>query len=406
MPRLTKRTVDALKPGDRDYIVFDEAVIGFGVRVLPSGLKSYLVQYRSGGRSRRIAIGKHGGVTAEQARAKARELLGAVAGGRNPAEAIAEHRAAPTVASVCDRFLRDYVAERCKPTTRREYERSVRLFIKPALGPFKIVDVTRADIAQLHHKMRDTPYQANRTLGVLSKVFNLAEVWGLRPDGSNPCRHVPKYRETKRERFLSPAELERLGVVLAQAEASGTETPQVVAAFRLLILTGCRLSEVQTLRWEHVTPRYLSLADSKSGPRKVPLPPAAQQILEALPRLPDNPYVIAGAVPGHRVTDLQKPWRRIRQQAGLKDARIHDLRHTYASNAVMQGFDIVMVGKLLGHTQIQTTMRYAHLADDPVQQAAAKVSAGLDGWIRSQPSAAEPGADNVVDFPKPQSLKG
>ena len=381
MPKLTKRSVEALPVRDQDYITFDAEVNGFGVRVLPSGRRSYLVQYRAGGRTRRIAIGQHGAVTVEQARKRAKELLGSVAAGQNPAEVIAQHRGAPTVASVGARFLREHVALRLKETSAREYERALRLFINPAMGNHKIVDVTRADISKLHHGLRGKPYQANRVLQVLSKLFNLCEVWGLRPDGSNPCRHVPKYREEKRERFLSGPELRRLGQTLAELEASGLETVHVVGAFRLLILTGCRLSEIQTLRWSYVSARHLELPDSKTGRRRIPLPPAAQEVLAALPRDAGNPFVICGAVEGQHVTDLQKPWRRIRAAAGLGDVRIHDLRHTYASNAVANGMPIQMVGKLLGHTQIQTTMRYAHLADDPVLRAAERNSAWLSAAL-------------------------
>lgn len=377
MSKLTKRSVENLSVRGTDYIAFDSEVNGFGVRILPSGRRSYLVQYRSGGRTRRIAIGQHGAVTVEDARKRAKELLGSVAAGQNPAEVIAQHRGAPTVASVGERFLREHVAIRCKPSTAKEYQRALDLFINPTMGNHKVVDVVRADISKLHHSKRHIPYQANRTLGVLSKMFTLCEVWGLRPDGSNPCRHVSKYREVKRERFLSPSELRCLGQTLSQTEDNERESVFVVAAFRLLIVTGCRLGEIQHLKWSYVTPRYLQLPDSKTGARRIPLPPAARGILESLPRNDDNPFVIAGHIPRQAITDLQRPWRRIRSAAGLEDVRIHDLRHTYASNAVANGMPIQMVGKLLGHTQIQTTMRYAHLADDPVMRAAESNAAML-----------------------------
>ena len=384
MPKLTKRRIDALAPQARDYFEWDAEVSGFGVRVLPSGVKSYLVQYRAGGRTRRVSIGKHGTLTVDAARKRARDLLGRVAKGDDPARRIAVHRRAPTVAALCERFLKDHVAERCKPTTQGEYRRAVDLFVKPAMGAFKLVDVTRADVARLHHAHRDKPYQANRTLGVLSKMFNLAEVWGLRPDGSNPCRHVPKYPEKKRERFLSDAELSRLVATLAECEAEGSETPFVVAAFRLLILTGCRLGEVQTLRWEHVKGGVIELPDSKTGARRIPLNAQARAVLDALPRAPGAAFVIAGATPDGHVTDLQKPWRRIRARAGLDGVRIHDLRHTYASRLVSRGETIQMVGKLLGHTQLQTTMRYAHLADDPVRQAAERAAAAMPDMLGAE----------------------
>ncbi|SMP34295.1 site-specific integrase [Shimia sagamensis] len=370
MAKLTKRIVESFETKAKSYFEWDSEIKGFGVRIMPSGTKTYQIQYRKGGRTRRASLGRHGNITAEQARSRAKEIMGEVSKGENPVEDIAQHRRAPTVAALCERFFEDHAKERCKPSTQGEYRRAIDLFIGPAIGSFKTVDVERKDIAELHHKFKHKPYQANRTLGVLSKMFNLAEVWGLRPDGSNPCRHVPKYREQRRERFLSQSELQKLGSVLTRAEQGCSETRYVVAAFRLLILTGCRLSEIQKLEWSFITDRGMELPDSKTGARLIPLPQAARAILSALPRVSDNPYVIAGKSPKGFATDLQKPWRRIRKHAGLEDVRIHDLRHTYASNAVSSGMPIQMVGRLLGHTQLQTTMRYAHLADDPVRKAA------------------------------------
>ncbi|AGI73766.1 putative phage integrase [Octadecabacter arcticus 238] len=381
MPKLTKRTVDALDPEAKDYFVWDTLIAGFGVRIMPSGAKTYQAQYRKGGRTRRISLGRHGTLTVEQARLLAKEVLGDVAKGENPAEDIAQHRKAPTVAALCERFFQAHVMERCKPSTQGEYRRAIDMFINPALGSFKLVDLERKDVAELHHKFRDKPYQANRTLGVLSKMFNLAEIWGLRPDGSNPCRHVPKYREHKRERYLSQVELQRLGNVLADAELNGTETPHIIAAFRLLILTGCRLGEIQTLQWGFITDQGMELPDTKTGARRIPLPSAARAVLSTLARVDGNPYVIVGKVAGKHATDFQHPWRRIRERAGLTGVRIHDLRHTYASNAVSSGMPIQMVGRLLGHTQIQTTMRYAHLADDPVKKAAEENAERLNALV-------------------------
>jgi integrase len=381
MPKLTKRTVDALKTGAKDYFVWDTLIAGFGVRIMPSGAKTYQAQYRKGGRTRRIALGRHGNITVEEARLLAKEVLGDVAKGENPAEDIAQHRKAPTVAALCERFFEGHVMERCKLSTQGEYRRAIDMFINPAIGNFRLVDVERKDVAELHHKFRHKPYQANRTLGVLSKMFNLAEIWGLRPDGSNPCRHVPKYREHKRERYLSQVELQRLGQVLAEAERDGSETQHIIAAFRLLILTGCRLGEIQTLQWSFITDSGMELPDTKTGARRIPLASAARAVLSALPRNLGNPYVIVGKLPGKHATDFQHPWRRIRERAGLKGVRIHDLRHTYASNAVSSGMPIQMVGRLLGHTQIQTTMRYAHLADDPVNRAAEENAARLEALV-------------------------
>jgi len=381
MPKLTKRNVEALQASEKDYFVWDDEIKGFGVRIMASGARTYQAQYRKGGRTRRISLGRHGNITTEQARLKAREVMGLVAKGDNPAEDIAQHRRAPSVAALCERFFEAHVLENCKPTTQAEYRRAIDKFINPAIGAFRVVDVERKDIAELQQKHRDIPYQANRVLGVLSKMFNLAEVWGLRPDRSNPCRHVPKYREKKRERFLSQRELQRLGQVLNEAEQDGSESPFIIAGLKLLILTGCRLGEIQTLKWDYIMPRHIELPDSKVGARRIPLPQAAQDVLNALPYQPSNPYIIAGKLEGSYATDFQRPWRRIRARAGLPTTRIHDLRHTYASMAVSGGMPIQMVGRLLGHTQLQTTMRYAHLADEPVLEAAQHNATQLSGLI-------------------------
>ncbi|MBF0169457.1 MAG: integrase arm-type DNA-binding domain-containing protein [Alphaproteobacteria bacterium] len=374
MPRLTKRLIDAAKPEGADYFIWDEEIPGFGLRVFATGKKSYLVQYRKDGRTRRVSFGRHGTMTPEEARKKAREILVAVGEGQNPAEEIRQNRYAPTMEGLCDRFIDEHARNRCKPDTLEEYLRSIKLHIKPVFGRHKIKSVSRADVAKLHHEMRDRPYQANRVLAILSKMFNLAEVWGLRPDGSNPCRHVKKYKETKRERYLTAEELTRLGEVLVETEKEGSESPFAIAAFRLLILTGCRMGEIQTLKWAYVRGNQLHLPDSKTGAKRVYLGPPALDVLAGLRRLEGNEYVIAGKLPGQYLTDLERPWRRIRIRAKLEDVRIHDLRHSFASGAVMMGESLPMIGKLLGHTQVQTTARYAHLADDPVQASASRIS--------------------------------
>ena len=372
--KLTKRSVDALKPNGVDTVYWDRELTGFGVRVRMSGRKSYVVQTRVAGKLRWFTIGPHGPFTPEEARAEALDLLAKAKRGIDPRATTGKPVRDPVMADLCKRFLEEYVSAHCKPKTGVDYGRSIRLFIEPAIGAMKVSDIARKDIAELHQRMRHKPYQANRTLAVLSKMFSLAEVWGWRADGSNPCRHVKRYKERARERFLSPEETDRLGAVLKEAEK---EMPSAVAAFRLLLLTGCRLSEIQTLRWEHVKADCIELPDGKTGGRVVPLGPEARDVLAALPRDDDNPWVIAGRLQGSHLTDLQHPWRRIRKRAGLEDVRIHDLRHSYASRALALGESLTMIGKLLGHTQAQTTARYAHLARDSVQNAAARITESI-----------------------------
>ena len=382
MFRLTKRSVEALEPRDKDYFEWDADVSGFGVRVYPSGKKCYMVQYRTGSRTRRYTIGSHGVLTADQARAEAKRLLGDVVRGEDPSSARRAKRQAPTVSGLCERFLSDYVAFHCKPTTARAYATLIRNHIKPVLGGFLIGEVTRADIAALHVKISETaPYQANRALAVLSKLFNLAEDWGLRDEGTNPTRRIKKNREIEKKRYLSDEEQIRLGRALNACLEDGTETEFVVAAIMLLMLTGCRRNEITTLKWEYVTYTHLELPDSKTGRRRIPLPREAYDILMGLPKREGNPYVIQGITENGHLTDLERPWRRIRERAGLEDVRLHDLRHTYASVAMQNGIDPFTLKEIMGHRNLQTTLRYAHLADDAVQRAAGSVASRLAASI-------------------------
>src|SRR5262249_31440383 len=374
--KVTKRTVDQLQCG----VVWDGEIKGFGVRCRASGAKYYVLKVRVGGRQRWITIGRHGSPwTPDNARREAQRLLGLKATGHDPAMERDRQKGAATIAELGTRFLQEYVAQHCRARTAEEYQRAVRQYITPALGRHRIADLTRADVAALHHKYRDRPYQANRSIAVLSKMMNLADAWGLRTDSINPCRHIKKYKEVKRDRYLTLEELRRLGKVLADAQADGKETPFVLAAIWLLILTGARLTEVLTLRWEHVDLRHgvLRLPDSKTGAKPIYLNNAAVQLLRNMPRLQGHRYVIPGNKPGARLINLQKPWRRLRAKAGLNDVRIHDLRHSFASVAAGTGMSLPMIGRLLGHTQASTTQRYAHLATDPVRAAANAIGAEI-----------------------------
>jgi integrase len=393
MPKLTKRSVEALRVQATNYIAFDAELPGFGVRIMPSGKRFFLVQYRRHGRTRRVMLGQFGPLTAEVARRRALMLLAqARSGGSDPAAERDALRQSLTVEQLGARFLKEHVAVRCKPTTQSEYRRSVELFVDPFLGKQRIRSVTTADVAELHGSLSYIPYQANRTLGVLSKMMSLAEIWGLRDRHSNPCEDIQRYPEHKRERFLSLKEVKALGRALDAAESDGSEGKYACTAFRLLLLTGCRLSEIQRLRWEHVylDEGELRLPNSKTGAKTVHLGAAAIALLRSLPRVEKNPFVIAGKNSGWYLTDLQRPWRRIRSVAVLNEVRIHDLRHTFASGGLAVGEGLSMIGKLLGHTQVQTTARYAHLAADPVKQAADKIAERLAGALLNDRSDTTP----------------
>jgi len=394
--KITKRAVDALKPGadGAEAVLWDTEVKGFGVRVQRGGSKSYIVHYRTGsGRRaplRKLTIGKHGAPwTPEKARSEAKRLLGIVETGADPAADKIARKEAPTLGDLAERFLAEHAEAKRKASTATEYRRLLDRIILPALGKRKVIEITRQDVGKLHHSLRQAPYQANRVLAVLSKMFNLAEHWGLRPDGLNPCRHVEKFGERKRERMLSSAELGRLGEALSAHAGS----PYTAAAVKLLVFTGARLNEVLSLRWDWIDfdRGEARLPDSKTGAKTLHLPPPALSVLAELPRLDGNPHVIVGHKTGAAMVNLEKPWRAIRATAGLDDVRLHDLRHAFASVAASSGMGLPIIGKILGHTQAATTHRYAHLASDPVKAAAAAVA----GKIAAAMTSGKQGGGNV-----------
>ena len=375
MVKITKRAVDAAIPTDKEFFLWDDELKGFGLRIYPSGRKMYLAQFRAGGRLRRVNIGLHGALTPDMARTEAMKHLSEVRLGGDPAGERDRRKAALTMKEFGKRFLEEHVDVHCKPSTQAEYKRSIELFINPKIGSHRIIDVTRADVVSLHASMKATPYQANRTLGVLSVMFTVAHSWEVRTDGVNPCWKVKRYKEEKRERYLTEEELARLGKVLRES----TTEPEAVNCIRLLLLTGCRLGEIQTLKWDYIDYKagVLRLPDSKTGAKVVPIGEAVFEILKTIEKLDKNPYVITGRVEGQHLTDMQHPWRRLRERAGLDGLRIHDLRHSFASDALQLGQDLTMIGKLLGHTQVQTTARYAHLKTAPIRNAANTVSAAI-----------------------------
>ncbi|HVT18823.1 MAG TPA: tyrosine-type recombinase/integrase [Thermoanaerobaculia bacterium] len=388
MPKLTKRYVDALKATGKDVIVFDDELPGFGLRVKPNGARSFLIQYRQGGRTRRLTLGRYGRLTADEGRKLARQHLAAVGRGGDPSED--RHRAnqAPTLAQFADRYMLEHAIGKKKPRSAEGDRRMLRDVILPRLGRRKVQDISRSEVVKLHQSLAATPYGANRVLALLSKMFNLAERWGVRQEGTNPCRYVDKYPEKRRERFLSGAELARLGEVLAAAEQRAAEPPPVIAAIRLLVLTGCRKSEILTLRWDDVDLERgaLHLPDSKTGPKSVPLGAAAAEILAGIPRVAGNPYVFPGEKEGSHWVNVERSWRRLRKAAGLPEVRLHDLRHSYAAVGAAAGLGLPVIGKILGHTQPSTTQRYIHFADDPLRAAADRIAGEIAAAMRGGPA--------------------
>ena len=354
--KLTKNRLDRLVPSANRYTVWDEQLPGFGVRVSTTGQKSFILRYRAKGRTekRYVGLGRYGAVTADEARTRARRLLGLVANGEDPAHEAAVRRQVPTLFVLAAEFLELHVVAKRKPKTVASYTHALQHHVLPRFGTRRADDVTREDINRLHFALADRPFMANYVVTVLSSLYGWAERRQVIPEGRNPARHVEKFREKRRERFLSREEFARLGAALREAETIGIPyavdekrptakhapkpenrrvvvVPDAIAAIRLLMLTGCRLREILNLRWDEVDFErgLLLLADSKTGRKAVVLNGAALHVLSKLPRI--GRYVFPGTIGDKPRTDLKRPWSMIRRRAGLDGVRLHDLRHSFAS---------------------------------------------------------------------------
>ncbi len=373
MPRvdLTAKLARASRPGPKDTILFDKALPGFGLRIHPSGSKIWIVQARIEGRSRRIVIARHGEMELVEARRRARDMLARIRAGDNPADDIQKDKQTPTLREFSDEYLR-----RCDPHWKPSGRRTVRIYLKarilPTFGRMPLDQIGLEDVAAwFDAASRDKPGAANRALEILRAMMFRAEEWGMRERDTNPCLGIRKNPRKKVARFLDTDELTRLGRAL---DAHEDRWPEAVAAIRLLALTGCRRSEVLNLRWRNVSADALNLEDSKTGPRAVPLGEAARALIEVLPG-PGDPdaFLFPRHAEGRGIWVLTNCWRTVCEDAGLGRLRLHDLRHTAASQAVMAGENLALVGKLLGHRRYETTAGYAHLDDGHLVEAAEKV---------------------------------
>jgi integrase len=392
MPRLTKALLDGLTPGAKDATVWDSLLPGFGVRLRPgSPHKTFYVQYRlTPGQQRRRKLGAYGVLTVEEARTQARLWLAQVAQGIDPVMvASARH----TMADLAARFVVEYSQRHTKPTTQRGTRSLLRLHILPVLGAHRVQEVTHAEVLALHAALHATPYQANRMLALLSRMFRLAERWGWRTLGSNPARGLQTYREHARERYLTPEECGILWKALAQADQARAQHWRFTAGIRLLLLTGARTGEMLGLQWRWIDWQHgqARLPESKTGPKSLYFAPEALDVLRHLPRVLDNPYVLPGARTGRPYTGLRNTWEHFRRTVGLDDVRLHDLRHTYAAYAAGAGVTLPQIGALLGHKHPQATARYAHIAPAVAHAAAAQTGAALARVLRGEREAAAPG---------------
>jgi integrase len=357
---------------------------GFGVRLTAAGARSFILNYRTqSGRQRRYTIGQPPDWTLAAARDEAAKLKREIDGGGDPLGTIRAGREAPTMADLCDRFTEEFLPKK-RPATQRDYRRMIAAEIIPAIGSIKVAAVEFQDIDKLHRKVgRHAPYTANRCAALLSKMFNLAIRWKYRAD--NPAKGVERNPEVKRERFLDTAELARLGTAL-----SGHGDKAAADIFRLLLLTGARRGEVQAMRWADLDEKGVwtkpASTTKQAKLHRVPLSGPARLVIAKLRKAADDDavYLFPGRLGGHRV-ELKKDWAEVCKKARLKDARIHDLRHSFASVLAGAGDSLVVIGRLLGHSQAATTARYAHLLDDPLRKATERAGAIIDAG--DKPSA-------------------
>src|SRR5262245_50270160 len=396
MERLTEALVESLESDGRDRFVFDARQPGFAIRVTPTGTKIFTAQGYVNGRKRRVTVGYHPEVSVARARELALQALADMQRGNDP---VVERKARlstakareMTMAQLADKWLADYVRPKLKPHTIRDYQQLLGQHILPALGQLSVAHISRDDVVRLHVAMESIPRRANYAIATIRALLNFAIDLGLRPPGSNPARGIKNYREYKRERFLSEAEIAKAAEAITNAEQKGTIGPHGAAGLRLCLFTGARSGEITATEWSHCDwqRNVIRLPDSKTNePRTIHLSEPALEVLRGLPRI--SKYVIAGRTPGEAYQNLRRAWILAREHVGLQDVRLHDLRHSYASLAASKGISLQTIGKLLGHRDPQTTARYAHLAADAVAAVNDVLGAAMQAAIANgQPQPAK-----------------
>lgn len=414
--KLTRQTVTGSTPRAAAYIVYDTDLKGFGLKVMPSGTKSWIIEYRpgAGGRGvspKRVTLGRADLLTPDEARGKARDELARARLGEDIATTRKKERDTPTLAALSRRYLDEEIKPTKAKATLSLYEIHFGKHLGPPLGAKKVTGITDADVMKFHRDLGSRkPATANRVVATLSGLYTWAAKQRIVPRGFNPCVGLEKFREEGRERYLTTDELQRLGATLRLAETEGlpwqvdmskpnakhnrkpdnqriATSPYATAAIRLLLFTGCRLREILHLQWDQVDFErgMLFLPKSKTGRKMVVLNAPALAVLAGLARA--GKFVIASADPEKPRADLKKPWEGITAHAGLDGLRIHDLRHSFASVGAGGGVGLPIIGKLLGQTQQATTARYAHLDADPVKRASEKIAGAIAAALDGAPAA-------------------
>ncbi len=391
--KLNRRTIDRLTVERGNRVFWDSELPGFGIRVHSTGHKVYVAQARvPGGLPKRGVIGRDAEISTRDARRKAAEMIDRIRRGLDPEPPPAPPE--PTVTDLAGHYMTAHVEVNCRPGTVEQYRSLLDLHILPELGGLKLSEVNRSHASALHYGLRNKPNRANHAVGLLSRMFNLAIAWGMTPARPNPCRSVKRYKQPECERFLNEEEYARLGRVLSEAGSEGGPMASAAAAVRLLLLTGCRRTEILRLRWDDIdrAAGELRIRESKTGPRRVPLTAPVARVLAGIPRVEGNPWVIAGPRRGEPLKSINSYWYRLRERAGLDDLRLHDCRHSYASQALALGEGLPTIARLLGHNTVMTTYRYAHLAEDSEKASVARVGDSIGNDLLS----AGPGGDGLA----------
>ena len=369
--RLTDARIRALKPARAARDVRDRDLKGFGVRIMPSGRRRFFIHTQHDGRRIWKIIGDAEQMRVREARDAARAALAAIRKGRPAVASPAETLFEVVAEEMFCRYSRHW-----KPSTCKVNKHYLRKQILPWFRRMQIADITERDVRDWFVSLSATPVAADRSAPVLSVIMAQAEIHGYRPENSNPCTGIRRYRRAGRERFLSTAELRRLGDIL---ECHETDKPLPVAIIRLLLLTGCRSSEIRTLQWRDYRDGHLYLRDSKTGPRTVWLSSPAREVLAGLPRTSCWIFPSSGADMPVSLTMIRRFWRRLRAEAVLDDVRLHDARHAHAGIAIMQGETVPVIGRLLGHNDVATTLGYTHLAGAAMRDTADAMGGVLGG---------------------------
>ena len=372
------------------YDVWDDVISGLALRVGTSGHRSFFLRRTVRGHIRSATIGNADTMTVPQARAEARKLIATFI---EPAK---KDNGPRTPGRPMDAFAGEFLeryARHWKPTTLADSTYIVRKRILPAFGHLTVDAITVEHVRDWFASMADRPGNANRAMPTLSVMMRMAELWGYRVHNSNPCKNTRRYRTEPKECFLTAEEMARLNAVLTRDEFY---CPQAVAIVRLLMLTGCRFGEVVSLEWCWIKGKRIFLPDSKSGPRTVWLSGAARALIDAIPRYgPDCPFLFPARPLTRHIDNIEYQWHRIRNEAGLPGLRLHDLRHSWASTAVMNGVDMVTIAKLFGHALVEATERYTHLCDRSVADAADRVSNRIGAALAGRGAEQEGGSEHA-----------